>query len=227
MKAALRRAGGGGVLGARANSDSDAEDGFLDAAQLRVADALKKRLDKEIELQSLGTIKGAHTSSEASSSASESARGDESESDGGGVALFKNAPRIKKVINGAEYSASFKKPVSRGVESSSDEEERLAMCIAAAVDGQDVAHAAEKAAEKARSNIAPINPGSEDEGGNAKKRKRRREKAEKEAAAAAQLPAAEENGGKQKQKPASSDDGPDKEKKRKKKHKKEKEKKKK
>lgn len=183
IKAAQRRTGGGGVLGMQANSDSDGEDGFLDAAQLRVADALKKRLDKDLELQAI-TDSGDVSSSEISGP---SADGHNlSDSDGGGVSLFKNAPRVKKAINRAALGTdpAFKKPVSRGADISSDEEERIAMCVAAAVDGQDLVRAAEKAAEKARVNIVPVDPGSEDEGGKAKQRKRRREQAEKAAAAA-------------------------------------------
>lgn len=51
MKAAQRRAGGGGVLGICNNSDDDAdkEEYILDAAQLKVADALHRLLEKELE----------------------------------------------------------------------------------------------------------------------------------------------------------------------------------
>lgn len=184
IKAAQRRTGGGGVLGMQATSDSDAEDGFLDAAQLRVADALKKRLDKDLELQAVSDS-GTTSSSETSGSSVDGGNENDSDSDGGGVSLFKNAPRVKKAIDRGSSlnNPLFKRPVSRGADISSDEEERIARCVAAAVDGQDLVRAAEKTAEKARINIIAVDPGSEDEGGKAKQRKRKREKAERAAKA--------------------------------------------
>jgi hypothetical protein len=52
-RARARRAGGGGLLGALptdgGEGEAGAEDGLLDAAQRRVADALQKRLQRELE----------------------------------------------------------------------------------------------------------------------------------------------------------------------------------
>ena len=189
IKAAQRRAGGGGVLGVRPDSDSD--DGLLNAAQIKIADALHQRIKKD-----LGQLEPIEKSTLEASSSSESEEGiteeheekkadDQEESeDGGGVALFKNAPLVTNVvIGGSNLNREFNGPCPRSkgaAEVSSDEEESMKRCRAAAVNSDVLLKNAEKAAKRARDLIMPVNPTSDDEGGKARKRRRKRLKQEEE-----------------------------------------------
>jgi len=192
IKAAQRRAGGGGVLGVRPDSDSD--DGLLNAAQIKIADALHQRIKKD-----LGQPEPIEKSKLEPSSSSESEKGikeeheekkaveEEESDDGGGVALFKNAPLVTNVaiagIGGSgihqELHGLF--PRSKWAsEVSSDEEESMKRCRAAAVDSDALLENAERAAERAKDLIMPVNPTSDDEGGKAMKRRRKRLKQEED-----------------------------------------------
>jgi hypothetical protein len=190
IKAAQRRAGGGGVLGVRPDSDSD--DGLLNAAQIKVADALHKRIKKDFGNLEPLKIDSKHIKPPKSSSESSSDTESEKEdikvaevledSDGGGVALFKKGPLVTKVITtGADEKINGPRPRSKGAtEESSDEEESKKRCRAAAIESDRLLENAEKAAENAKILIMPVNPTSDDEGGKAKKRRRKRLKEEEE-----------------------------------------------
>lgn len=196
IKAAQRRAGGGGVLGVR--PDSDSEDGLLNAAQIKIADALHQRIKKD--LGQLGPIEKRKLEARSSSESEEGIREEneekkaveqeeeqDSDGDGGGVALFKNAPLITKVITagkgGSGINGELHGPLPRSkgaAEVSSDEEESTKRCRAAAVDVDVLLQNAERAAERAKNLIMPVNHTSDDEGGKAKKRRRKRLREEEE-----------------------------------------------
>jgi hypothetical protein len=174
---ALRRAGGGGLLSvASANeggaiAGSEAEGLLLDATQLRVADVLTQRLDKELEIyrgavnenaRYVGTIDDLATT--------------------GGVLLFKGASfRLEKVDEfGTKKIGSLKENLRRSEAisepSSSDDSGELQLYASVAVDSEAVVTSAKQAAMDAASNVVPLEIDSDAEGGRARQRRRKKDR---------------------------------------------------
>ncbi|PSC73491.1 hypothetical protein C2E20_3356 [Micractinium conductrix] len=192
-RARARRAGGGGVLGAvpsgaadGATADPDASL-FLDAAQLKVAEALQRRLQAELEDDPAPAAGVA-----AQPAPQQQQPGDES--DGGGVRLFRRvkagAPVVDRQRQQQEQQEWQAKDGGRCAGTVAEvrhlEEPTKARCRAAAVDAANLLAAADAAAQQARQHIAaPLGwlPADDDPCRWSHRRKRRAAKLAAEAAA--------------------------------------------
>lgn len=153
-RARQRRAGGGGILGAVPGDGSDGEaEGesvFLDAAQLRVAEALQQRLQQELEMEEAA----------AAPASAQPADGE----DGGQVRLFRRVKAGAPVVDrqaqaaagsGQQPGEEQQAPGRPAAGRQQLEEPTKKRCQAAAVDAADIQPTAAAAAEQAAPHMYP------------------------------------------------------------------------
>lgn len=185
-RARQRRAGGGGILGAVTTGTAGCEDEseasvFLDAAQIKVADILQRRLAAEL-VEAPATAPPGQPQQEA-----------HDDGDGGaGVRLFRQVKpgtpmvdRQQQQQQGTEQEQQDYRP-RRVTELGHLEPPTKVRCKAAAVDGADIVQAAEAAAAQTTQHIASPTgwlPADNEPSRWSHRRKRRAAKLEAESAA--------------------------------------------
>ncbi|PRW61114.1 hypothetical protein C2E21_0133 [Chlorella sorokiniana] len=164
-RARQRRAGGGGILGAVPTDGSDGEaEGesvFLDAAQLRVAEALQQRLQQELEMEEAAAAPAAPPAAPQPTAAAVD------NEDSGQVRLFRRvkagAPVVDRQAQTAAAQAEGRQQPGEGQQQGGwptagkrqlDEPSKK-RCQAAAVDAADIQQAAEAAAQRAAPHVYP------------------------------------------------------------------------
>lgn len=174
-RARQRRAGGGGILGT-APGDSSGDEGeggesvFLDAAQLKVAEALQRRLQAELEEEPAAAAGEQQQQQPPAAAATEEQA--PAEDPGEGVRLFRRVKLGTAVVDlqQKQQQQQRKKRQGNKQNAGADEDEKgshwrvaqlrhlqpptKARCQAAAVEGPDILKAAEVAAQQAMQHIA-------------------------------------------------------------------------
>ncbi|KAL4423875.1 hypothetical protein ABPG75_001176 [Micractinium tetrahymenae] len=210
-RARQRRAGGGGVLGAApGDSSGDEDDGgaFLDAAQLKVAEALQRRLQAELEMEEAGPAAAPLPAADQRQQqpAALAQAGEQADEPSVGVRLFRRVKPGAPIVDPQQQQqqAQQRKEARhkngnneaagggegggprRVTELQHLEEPTKARCRAAAVEPGDIERGAQAAAQQAAQHVASrLNwlPADDDPSRLSHRRKRRAAKLAAEAAA--------------------------------------------
>jgi hypothetical protein len=177
-KVARRRLGG-----ANSSDDDDGLVGPFDAAARRVAEALQRRLDRDLAEDS-GADEAAAEEPEAAPAPAAAALEGAMEPEPAGIRLFRSSLTNARAEPAAAPPRRFQAPpeLKRRALMGADAPGKggdgalARRCAQAAVEVDALLAGAARAAAAAASRVAPVEPGSEDEGGRARQRRRRKDR---------------------------------------------------